>query len=437
MRMWPRKHVHVFAPLIQGTQTAHEFFFSVFVTANKKRCRHISNRRGQDPELSTLQDYGYYAAGVEAKKTYLRLMRHWRVQEQLPNWLLDSPPGWDIEISGKLADTMSFDCRSSQLALLLGMITTQQKFPFREIYATGELSNIDEFPKVEAVAGLKEKLDSILTHIAREKPLLPVLIALPRKIHPNRDSGPRNDSEQLFSRRISAFKQQHQDLNVTIIYCEQLLEDLELHFPEVGKYRHYNRKLKWLPLILLAAIGYWQFQKPLYINWDNHSFSEHFSDANHPLRLIRDDHKNWQIAPLCPQSKPGQAVFSSGDIMMMNFSIDDHSWLKQWTSPQVALVLAGAKSDIRIENLPSDNDSKYIYSSSYALQPPLEDYLVMAVAQRSMPIDKGTLNEKLISLAGETQGIERLTTIAGYLENHYDSVQYRFNLAAPNCDGEQ
>ena len=212
--------VDIHAPLIQENRAAA--FFQVRVRPGRGRCRLRPSAQGQDASLLPLQDYGYYAAGVEAKKAYLRLMHFFRTQEGVPTLLLAPPPAWQLEIVGKIYETSSFDCRSSQLALLLGMLACQGHLPVAEVFASGELNNTGDLPRVEAVGGLAEKSNAILEHIELSQPRHLVLIALPRQFAPGKGAVTGNDSAERFARRLQTFRQANPHLSLTVMYCDDV-----------------------------------------------------------------------------------------------------------------------------------------------------------------------------------------------------------------------
>ncbi len=415
--------INAHAPLLQGDK-AHQYFFSVHITGKRYEARYVSSKTGQDKDLLPLHDYGYYVAGVEAKKSYLRLMHHWRQSSKLPNYLLSRPKKCEISVVGKLTETSSFDCRSSQLTLLLGMIVAQQKSKIKHIYATGELNNLGDLPIVEPVSGLDEKLNAILDKIAQTQELEPILIALPKYVTPGKGSEANNCSETRYARRINSFIHQHKSLNINVIYCHHLSDDLENHLPSINAYHHLSRRLHLFPIGLIIALFLWQYQQPLYLNWDN-------DKVLRPLRVNVQNKEHQNIIPLCPQSKLGEAVFSIGDLVVINVTIDDFSWLKNMNNIHAAIVLIGENSGIRVESLPKKTSNQF--QTAFLIEPPKENYLIVAIARKNFSIDKGKLNKQLSQLINGLSGIERLSTASGYLEKHFDSLPYRFRITAPNC----
>lgn len=435
--MWTRtQYVEIYAPLIRNNR-AHEAFFQARISPKHGNCAAkaaeksygtAGNKPPLDDSLYPLFDYGYYTAGIEAKKTYLHLMSYWRRVSRLPKLLLSKPPAWKLEITGKICDISTFDSRSSQLALLLGMLACKRHLPEREIYATGELNNTGELPRVDAVYGLDEKLNAILEHIERSRPPYPVLIALPRQYNPEQPVGEHNDSSRRFARRLEAFRQQNRSLKLTVLYCDNLTENLIKIYPKVSHYRHWRRSLLWLPLLALLGAGYWQYQQPLYLNW-----GDGITDKSaHPLIARLSAEGRYELHGPCAHSTPGEPAYSLGDRMIMRVHINDASFWRYFIPNKTALVLVGESSDIRVENLPPVSGYPY-YQSAYIITPPLERYLVMVIARRSRlfndyGIDKGDLNHALKTHLGGLHGVERLTAAAGYLEARYDAVQYRFRV---------
>ncbi len=415
--------INAHAPLLQG-EKAHQYFFSVRIIGKRYEARYVSSKTGQDKDLLSLHDYGYYVAGVEAKKSYLQLMHHWRQLSTLPNGLLSKPKKCEINVIGKLTETTSFDCRSSQLALLLGMIMAQQQSTIKHIYATGELNNLGDLPTVEPVSGLEEKLNAILSKIDQTQEVEPILIALPKYITPGKGSQANNCSEIRYARRINSFIRQHSSLNIRVIYCHQLADELEKHFPDVSAYHHLNRRLNLLPIAFIIALLIWQYQQPLYLNWHN-------DKGLRPLRVNVQDKENASVIPLCPQSKLGEPVFSIGDLVVIDITVDDFSWLKAVNNIHAAIILVGEKSGVRVESLPQKMATRF--QTAFLIESPKENYLIAAIARKNFSIDKGKLNKILSQLIDGLSGIERLTTISGYLEKHFDSLQYRFRITAPNC----
>lgn len=435
--MWKRtQYVEICAPLIRNSR-AHKAFFQARISPKRGNCAAKLAKKGYgmagskpplDDSLYPLFDYGYYTAGIEAKKTYLRLMDHWRQASRLPKFLLSEPPAWKLEITGKICDISTFDSRSSQLALLLGMLACKRHLPEREIYASGELNNTGELPQVDAVYGLDEKFNAILEHIERSRPPYPVLIALPRQYNPEQQAGDHNDSSRRFARRLEAFRQQNRNLRLTVLYCDNLTENLTKTYPRISRYHHWQRNLLWLPLFTLLWAGYWQYQQPLYLNWGDDIADK----SNHPLFARLSAKGDYESHGPCAQSTPGEPVYSLGDRMTVRVHISDTSFWHYLIPNKTALVLVGENSDIRVENLPSVNGYPY-YQSAYIITQPAERYLVMAIARRSHlfndhGIDKGTLNHALKTYLAEFHGIERLTATAGYLEARYNAVQYRFRV---------
>ena len=420
--------VDIHAPLIQENRAAA--FFQVRVRPGRGRCRLRPSAQGQDASLLPLQDYGYYAAGVEAKKAYLRLMHFFRTQEGVPTLLLAPPPAWQLEIVGKIYETSSFDCRSSQLALLLGMLACQGHLPVAEVFASGELNNTGDLPRVEAVGGLAEKFNAILEHIELSQPRHPVLIALPRRFAPGKGAVTGNDSAERFARRLQTFRQANPHLSLTVMYCDDLAADLAALFPRCRVYRHWNRRLLGgMALAALLAATAWQFQQPLYLNWGASS-----SALNRPLRVQRLADGTLQSRPLCADSTPGEPVFAWGDEMVLPVHVQDASWLSAVFPPQVALVMVGEESGVRVENLEPAATGRH-YQQIYRLEPPAERYVVMAVARRALPLDKGALNRALDRHLAGMHGIARIAAAAGYLEKRYNSVRFRFRLVA-HCKDE-
>lgn len=435
--MWKRAQgVEIFAPLIRNGR-AHEAFFQARIIPGRGTCMAklaepdyspAGSKPPLDDSLYPLFDYGYYPAGIEAKKAYLHLMNHWRQASRLPKILLGEPPAWKLEITGKIYDIGAFDSRSSQLALLLGMLACRHHLPEREIYASGELNNTGELPRVEAVHGLDEKFNAILEHIERSRPPYPVLVALPHQYNPELPPGTHNDSSRRFARRLEAFRQQNRNIRLTVLYCDKLPEDLAAAYPRISHYRHWRRSLRWLPLFILLGLGCWQYQQPLYLDWGDGVADT--PDSPLVARLSADN--RYEPHGPCAQSTPGEAVHSLGDRMTMRIHINDASFWRPFISNETALVLVGENSDIRVENLPLVAGHPY-YQTAYIITPPTERYLVMAIARRSRifgehGINKGTLSRKLKEHLTGLHGVERLTAAAGYLEAHYSSVQYRFRV---------
>ena len=431
--------VTVYVPLIrESSGEAHDALFQVRFRATRGSCRAERRRKNQQPEvqdknLAPLFDYGGYDAGVEAKEAYLTLMRHWRQQSAIPKWLLATPRAWQMEIVSNINTTSLVKGynKSSHLALLLGMLASQGHLPVSDIYATGMLDRTGALPRVRAIAGLSAKLDKILDHIAKTQPQHGVLTALPRQPIPGESVGSDRDSEVRFARRLEAFRQANSHIALTVIYCDDLAADLAAHFPQSSSYRHWNRQLfAGLALATLFGVAAWQYAQPLYLNWSETPQTL----ASEPQRLQRLPDGRLQARPPCPESTPGEPVFALDDRMEMRVYVNDSAWAGALFPPQLALVMVGERSDIRVENLERTPGKPY-YGLTYRLEAPTERYLVMAIAQRARSIDKGALNQALVQHLAGLQGVARISTAAGYLEKRYDSVQYRFRLAS-RCQDE-
>ena len=68
--------------------------------------------------------------------------------------------------------------------------------------------------------------------------------------------------------------------------------------------------------------------------------------------------------------------------MEMRVYVNDSAWAGALFPPQLALVMVGERSDIRVENLERTPGKPY-YGLTYRLEAPTERYLVMAIAQRA------------------------------------------------------
>lgn len=431
----------VFIPIVNNDGSVQRFL-EVAATASPPT-KHQQDK-ALDTSIAELQDYGYYPAGKTAQTAFQQLMQAWREHAPLPTWVTAKAKNSYLQVLSKLSQSMAYDSASSELGLLLAMLQQQKRLPHTRIYATGSLL-IDEtkLPQVTPIDSLTAKTNAIIQHLQQHPPAAGqrVLIAFPKRAYEQAFDEHKNSTQKLVGRRLDAFVQAHPHLNIDILYCQDLPQDLQQLYPHIGRYRRLQAWVWSLPLWVLAGLFAWQLQQPLSIQWEAQAVYPQVSEAlaATPQRATLNADGQFMILPPCPTSDIGNIVLQQDDILLMTTSVSDNSWFRgRWFSPPV-VVLVGAQSDIRVEAMNKQAPSsktlgKPVYNLAFSMEPPHEAYAVIAVTQRGFAIDKGNLNKKLNDLTQNMTGIGKITTVSGYLQKHYATADFRFLLkSAQQC----
>ena len=425
----PRPPPEVLVPLVSGDKTGRLQEVAFFPSQLRPvRWRSWSVSQNSDRDFSEqLKPIGYWDAGIVARNAYCSLMERWRRRSPpLLRPLLAAPPAVKLEVNHhNFGYIQSAENRSSQLGLLLGLLAARGQLPFQTIYASGELAIDRDDVRVKAVGQLEKKFQAIIARIRQDKPTGPVLVAVPRLLE---DGSP---SKAKLGPLWADFRAEpdYQHLQLEILHCDRLEEELAARWPRVRRYRHWRPTLLALPplLGLLFGLLWAQHRQPLYLNWR----AADASGPNQPLFTRANGDGLRVLAPPCGQSQPGEPVYQQGDWLTARVHIDDYSWWRGRLAYKTALVSVGDGGGIRVENIEPVPGRPY-FQTAYALAPPSERQLLMVIARRSYGwgdrgIDKGRLALELKEKLQPLQGIDRLSAAAGYLEARYSgALQYRF-----------
>lgn len=428
----------VFIPIVNSDGSEYRFLEVVgkaFTVVKKNTAAEL------DKYLVELQDYGYYPAGKTAQTAYIQLAAHWRATSHIPTWLTAYPKLCYLHVLSKLSETIAYDSSSSELGLLLAILQQQNRLPYTRIYATGSLlTNDNKLPLVTPIDNLTAKTNAIISHIENHLPTEKqrLLIALPQRIYEQSFDINKNNSEKLVGRRLQAFLQAYPNLTIDVVYFNELKVELTKLYPKGSRYHRLRAWVLTLPFWLMVTLFIWQYQQPLSIQWEAESVYTQVGQslASTPQRATLNTNGKFMILPPCPTADIGNHVFQQGDILLMTVSVEDNSWFQGRGISQAVMVLVGSQSDIRVEAMQQQPEStqklgRTVYNLAFTMQPPNEAYAVIAITRRGLAIDKGKLNNRLNQLSQGVDGISRITTVTGYLEKHYTTVDFRFLLESP------
>ena len=249
----PTGSVALLVPLVSGDKTGRLQEVSFFCgRLEPARWRSWSLGEAPDRDFSEqLKPLGYWDAGIVARNAYCTLMNRWRRRSSpLLRPLLAAPPAVRLGVGHhNFGYIQGAENRSSQLGLLLGLLASRGQLPFRTIYASGALTIDGDDVRVKAVGQLEAKFRAIIDRIRQDKPIGPVLVAVPHLLE---DGSP---SEAQLGPLWAAFRAEpdYRHLQLELLYGDDLEKELADRWPRVRRYRHWRPGLLALPLLALAG----------------------------------------------------------------------------------------------------------------------------------------------------------------------------------------